>query len=133
MMLKPHSLGATFKRYYGYDFEGAHEAGADVKATGLVLAAQLEAFPDIVPKSLKALSELSIGNTVDISGKLKIDQHGDIVFNSGKKIDQPVWKNRGFVEWMDGKNFPKDTMRIAWECIASKGNTGQVMRSLRNE
>jgi hypothetical protein len=48
---------------------------------------------------------------VDFAGKFARNEKGEIIFNFGPPKGEPVHDNPGMLNWMEGKNFTRDTMR----------------------
>jgi len=108
------SLIAAHGFYHGDGFGGAHDAGADCRATLAVLDAMLDAgdVPDI--ETAIKWSNQPLPGFVDFGGKFKWD--GDqAVITIGKQAGTPVEHvDRGFLKWMlkPDKDFDEDTKAI---------------------
>jgi len=121
--MEPRTLVAAHKFYCGEKFEGAHDALADVRATVNVLKGQIRKYENedyetkdgqIVEKPIKndmtALYEFTHNKqSVDVTNRLKYTSEGDIVFNFGKYIGQPVGpvlsKDKQYYHWILEKDF----------------------------
>lgn len=121
--MEPRTLVAAYKFYCGEKLVGAHDALADVKATVAVLKGQINKYADedyetkdgqILEKPIKndmnALYEFTHNKqSVDVTNRLKYTSDGDIVFNFGKYIGQPVGpvlaKDKQYYHWILEKDF----------------------------
>lgn len=115
---EPRDLKTAVQFYCNKEHEGAHGAEADTLATFDVLEAQLEKYEDM-PTDIKELALLSnFGKPVlDLSGKFTTDDNGEILINFGPPKGQRAKDNISYLEWMASKNFPADTMRIAYRIM----------------
>ncbi len=133
--MEPRTLRAAYKFYLGKEFENAHDALSDVKATVDVLKGQLaryenEDFVDndgnIIEKPVKndmqQLHEFTNDlKIVDVTQRLKYDSNGVIVFNFGKYIGQPVAetlvKDRQYYNWILNKEFSHQVKKIVKKLV----------------
>lgn len=98
-------LGDVYKRYYGKEFENAHDALYDVHATIEVFKKQLEEIPDAINESdLTCISP---------EGFIKYNDRGDLVFKQGKyksKIVTEICKlDPNYIKWVVA-NFSRPTI-----------------------
>lgn len=103
----PNTLGEIYKRLFGEELDGAHNALIDIMATEKIL-------DKILPENLttvKEIDEFLQGDKmrVDFAGKLYKDKEGIVRYNFGKSKDKAVKEDKGFGNWMLGQSFPKDT------------------------
>jgi DNA polymerase III subunit epsilon len=117
----PRDLSAAHREFVGCDFDGAHDAGADVAATEAVLAAQLSRYADL-PRTVKALHAFCFpqkDGAVDRAGKI-VWRNNEACIGFGKKHNgQPLrLVDRGYLEWMLNGEFPADTKAIVREALA---------------
>lgn len=114
-----HSLIASYKRYYGVDYDTvygkAHGAKADTLANVDVMLAQLNelgiAFEDAeLPKYQAVGGDNS--NKVDLAGMLIRNDNGEVCYNFGKHKGQPVLQQRGYANWMLCENFHSSTKAV---------------------
>lgn len=128
--MEPRTLKAALKVYCNKELENAHDALADVRATVDVLRGQLKryegvdfidgdgyAHPTPVQNDVKALHSFTNDlNVVDVTQKLKFDNHGRIVFNFGKYMSQPVGKvlanDMQYFRWIQEKEFTHQVKKI---------------------
>lgn len=119
MFKEPRHLKAALRYYCDKELTDAHSAEADTRATKDVLFAQLERYDDL-PESIDELSKYSNPDGIkfaDISGKLKFNAEGEVVFNFGKLQDARVIDNKDYANWMLSRDFPPDTKRILEDLI----------------
>ncbi|HHH52116.1 MAG TPA: 3'-5' exonuclease [Bacteroidetes bacterium] len=121
--MEPRTLKAAYKYYVGGEFENAHDALADVRATIDVLAGQLKKYENedyvdndgnIIEKpvqnNIQKLHEFTNDlDIIDVTQRLKYDKNGTVVFNFGKYIGQPVAeilsKDKQYYNWILNKEF----------------------------
>lgn len=107
-MANPRDLSTLYEKYTGKKLEKAHDAMADVEATEVVLAAQLERHPNL-PRTPDKLHDAAWPNQADMTGKFKLDQDGTLRFNFGKHRGVAVKDApSGYVEWFLKSDFPDD-------------------------
>ena len=105
------TLSAASKFYLEETLEGAHGALADTMATLKVFNAQLGRYPDLPSDSSELEKYCNFGEgRVDISGKFKRNEKGEIVFAFGKNKGVVAKNDTGYLWWMAGANFSKDTI-----------------------
>ena len=110
---EPRTLAAAHKFYCGTEFENAHSALADTRATYNVLKAQLDHYSDL-ENDMEALSkESSFTRNVDFAGRFVYDDNGREVFNFGKykgmPVDAVLDRDPGYYGWMMNGDFPLNT------------------------
>lgn len=133
--MEPRTLRAAHKFYLNKEFENAHDAMADVKATINVLKGQLERYKDedfedndgnIIEKPIKndiaALHDFTNDlNIVDVTQRLKYDSNGVIIFNFGKYIGKPVaetlLKDKQYYNWILNKEFSHQVKKIVKKLV----------------
>lgn len=118
----PRDLAAALHEYCGRDHEKAHSAEADADAAIDVLLAQVEAHGDLRP-DVDALHEFCGGDeglAVDCAGKF-VMKGGAVTFafgkHDGRPLDDVARSDRGFLEWMLGKDFARDTKALVHEAL----------------
>ncbi len=133
--MEPRTLKAAHKFYVGQEFENAHDALADVKATINVLKGQLKMYENTdfenndgeivktpVKNDMDALhqftNDLSI---VDVTQRLKYNSEGVIIFNFGKYIGQPaaevLIKDKQYYNWILNKEFSHQVKKIVKKLV----------------
>ena len=117
--LSPRTLSAVHKRYTGEDFENAHDATADVKATKTVLQYQLQRIKDEKLNAADVMKTCGVPEgTADFFGKLKYLQDGRLAFNFGKHKDLAVLLNdetKQYATWIITQNFPNQVKTLLQE------------------
>lgn len=108
--LYPNTLGAIFKRMFGYEFENAHDAAADIDATLAVgLNLLIESGKETVNEAAKIYADKPIA---DFSGKLNYNEAGEICYAFGKFAGVPVVREPDYARWMLTGNFPETTKAV---------------------
>ncbi|HTY60058.1 MAG TPA: 3'-5' exonuclease [Bacteroidota bacterium] len=119
------TLAAAYKFYCSKNLEGAHDAGADVRATYEVFKKQLERYDDI-GTTLEELHAYSNSDAiVDYARKLKRNESGEIVYAFGKNRGKPVLDDPGYAEWMLEGDFPESTKNVLRKLLASRDLPGE--------
>lgn len=113
------SLTAAHGFYTGEGFDDAHDAGVDCLAALRVLHEMLVTGFVTVDSAIKWSNEPLPGD-VDFAGKFKWE--GDrAVITIGKQAGTPIEDvERGFLQWMLGKDFPADTKDIVRRFLAGE-------------
>ena len=127
--MEPRNLRAAYRFYCGgEDFENAHSAEADTRATYEVLKAQLDLYKEPAPyrehvlrNDIDSMSALVGRKYVDFAGHLIYDGSGEkgpehILVNFGKHKNTPVSevykKDFSYFDWIDKGSFPLDTKAV---------------------
>jgi DNA polymerase III subunit epsilon len=104
MKAEPRTLEATYKRFFGEEFQGAHSAESDILATIKILDKMEEFFK--LPISADELHKYAFAEdgSVDLEGKLKRNKNDEIVFTFGKYKDKTVQyvynTDSGYFDWI---------------------------------
>lgn len=107
----PHTLTSAYKYFLDKDLEDAHSAQADIEATAEVIIHQIDNYPDVVGTTLDEVCAASrYDGTVDLAGKIGIDDDGDYIYNIGKDKGKKIKDEPGFAQWMLTKDFPEETV-----------------------
>jgi len=115
------TLAAAYKFYCGKNLEGAHDAGADVRATLEVFKQQLEKYDDI-GSTLEELHRYSNSDAiVDYARKLTRNEKGEIVYAFGKNRGKKVLDDPGYAEWMLEGDFPESTKSVLRRLLSGSG------------
>lgn len=111
--MEPRDLTWASKFYCNYDHTYAHNARADAIVASNVLLAQIDKY-DGIPSTVEELALFcNDGNKLlDLSGKFRYNESGEIVFNFGKHKDEPAMSHADYLSWMLGSDFPADTKRL---------------------
>ncbi len=128
--MEPRTLNAALRFYCGQEMENAHDALADVKATLEVLKGQLsryegvdmidgegEIHPAPVINDMQKLHDFTNDlKTIDATQRLRYNGKGEVVFNFGKYIHQPVVevlaKDRQYYHWILNKEFSTQVKQL---------------------
>ena len=109
------TLVAAAKFYLDLDItELAHSAEVDTNATVDVSEAMLKKYEDL-PSEIDKLALFSNYDKeiIDLSGWFVPGVlPGEIVFARGKHVGQNILHHRDYLQWMIGKDFPEDTIKI---------------------
>ena len=113
---EPRTLSAAHKFYCGTEFDNAHSALADTRATYEVLKAQLDHYDDM-ENSVEALArESSFTKNVDFAGRFVYDDAGTEVFNFGKykgfSVAEVLRRDPSYYGWMMNGDFPLNTKQV---------------------
>ena len=110
---EPRTLAAAHKFYCGSEFDNAHSALADTRATYNVLKAQLDHYSDLENDMAALANESSFTKNVDFAGRFVYDESGREVFNFGKykgmPVDAVLDRDPGYYGWMMNGEFPLNT------------------------
>lgn len=114
--MEQRTLVAAYRFYCGKELNGAHSANADTMATLEVLESQLDRYPDL-QNDVDYLSEFSSGGrSLDLAGRIVLDDNDVPVFNFGKHKGRPVedvlHREPSFYSWIMQGEFPKNTKDV---------------------
>ncbi len=133
--MEPRTLRAALRFYCGEDLDNAHDALSDVRATVKVLDGQLKRYvngyyvdaegkekPVPFGKDVGSIYEfIRDHQSVDVTRKLRRTQNGEIVFNFGKYIGQPVGKvlyeDRQYFHWIQEKEFSVQVKKMTRQLL----------------
>ena len=126
-LMEPRTLGAAYKFYCNKDLENAHSAEADTLATYEILKAQVARYADKqvkdaegkisvpIKNDMAVLHEFSVGNMVDLAGRMIMSDKGEELFNFGKykgmKVKDTLLKDPMYYDWIMKGDFPHDTKK----------------------
>lgn len=121
--MDPRDLSAAYRKYCGEELVDAHTSGADVRASALILDAQLGVHSEL-PNDIEGLDEFCnppIPNAVDSDGRF-IWSDGEIVFNFGKyrsrTLSNVVADDPEYVQWVSTSDFPSDAKEVVRKALA---------------
>lgn len=126
-----HSLGATYERYIGKPFDGAHRSAADTAACVEVLRQQRQRHAEKLGAGLDALLVTSIERQrnperaertwLDHGRKFYADAAGTIHYGFGKYRGRPVFENKDtkdYLLWMrDKADFAPDVKTVVQQLL----------------
>ena len=105
---------------FGVPPHDAHTALDDIKATGQVIARQLERWPTVLPRELGRLHALQFPRdpaAIDPAGKFRWE-NGVPVINFGKHKGVSLQKvDRGYLQWMLHGDFESATRAVARDAL----------------
>lgn len=109
--LYPNTLSDIYRRFFGKELEGAHNALMDVIATKEILEYILAQHPELELNSPQDIDDFCQGTKrrVDMAGKMYKDEEGTIRWNFSKNKDKPVKEDKGFTQWVLNQDFPRET------------------------
>lgn len=126
-LMEPRTLSAAYKFYCNRDLENAHSAEADTLATYHILKAQIERYADKqvkdaegkvsipIKNDMNVLHDFSVGNMVDLAGRMVMSDKGEELFNFGKykgmKVKDTLLKDPMYYDWIMKGDFPQDTKK----------------------
>jgi len=126
-LMEPRTLGAAYKFYCNKELENAHSAEADTLATYHILKAQIARYADKqvkdaegkvstpIKNDMQVLHDFSVGNMVDLAGRMIMSDKGDELFNFGKykgmKVKDTLLKDPMYYDWIMKGDFPQDTKK----------------------
>jgi len=112
-IVKPRTLSDAVKFFGdGEKADNAHEAGADVCSSIIVLCGQLKNYPRL-PRSLVEIDSLCFPGRIDSDGKFSF-VHGVPTVNFGKYKGTPMRDvNADYYRWMLEQNFAPSTKDVA--------------------
>lgn len=119
------TLSAAVKFFLGREHDGAHGSFDDVDATIDVLNAQIDRYSEFKEMTAEQLALYSNNDRkmLDITGKFKYNDEGNIIFNFGKHKDEVAGKikysDKKYLEWMVAKtsNFHPSVKEIATKVL----------------
>ena len=139
--MEPRTLKAALRFYCGKDMENAHDAMADVRATVDVLKGQFEKYKNTnhidgdgnvtekpVQNDMDALHDFTQDTgTIDVTNRLKYNDHGEVVFNFGKYTGEPLKKvfkmEPNYAHWILNKEFSVQVKKIVRNILNEMKNS----------
>lgn len=120
----PRTLEFAYKFFCNKEPENAHRAADDVRMTKEIVKAQKENHSDLIGKTMDELCKTSFRNevVVDISGKLGVNDEGDVIWRFGKNKGRCVAEDPDYVSWVLSSDFPIDTKICLERAIAKNGS-----------
>ena len=114
-----HKLSTVYKKYTGVDFDDAHDACADAKATIEVFFHQLDIYDDIEDTN----EETSLATLLSPEGFVKLNEDGELIFCAGKYRDKRVvdicCSDMGYMVWLNDNGVltqpSKRAITVAWK------------------
>lgn len=133
--MEPRTLKAAVKYYCDREFEDAHDAMADVRATIDVLKGQIQMYQDVpytdpdgntqpppITGDIRQLHDFTNDmRVIDVTQKLKLDHKGVVVFNFGKYLGKPVAevlsRDKNYYHWILNKEFSHQVKQIVRKVV----------------
>jgi DNA polymerase-3 subunit epsilon len=116
------TLEAAVEFYTGATHEQSHDALGDVLATIHVVEAQLDRYGQI-PRDVPGLADLCYGHRVTADGRI-VWRDGVACLGFGAHSGVPLAtlarKNRGYLEWMLGRDFADDVKDVVRDALAGR-------------
>jgi len=114
--MEPRNLEAAYQFYCNKTLKDAHTAKADTVATWEILVAQTEKYNDL-EKTVDALHKFtSDETTLDLSGRIVLNNEKAPVFNFGKYKNHLVkdvfLKEPSYYDWMMNADFSMQTKKV---------------------
>lgn len=113
--MEPRTLTAAYRFYCGKELNDAHSAMGDTRATYEVLMGQLDKYEDL-PNDIEQLSRIGQKQTLDLAGRIALNENREAVYNFGKykgrKVEEIFQKDPGYYSWMMQGEFPQNTKDI---------------------
>ena len=110
--MEPRTLTGAYRFYCGKELEGAHGATADTRATLEVLKGQLARYPEL-ENDVEKLSKVGQRQTLDLAGRVALDDNGEPVFNFGKykgmSVSDVLKRDPGYYSWILNSDFTLNT------------------------
>ena len=126
-LMEKRNLAAALQFYCQKDLKDSHTAEADTEACMDVLFAQIERYENqpvvdglhkplgTIKNDMDELNKLTSSDTVDLSGRMTLNNKGEAVFNFGKHRGKPVLtvfkEEPSYYDWMMNGDFTLDTKR----------------------
>lgn len=126
-LMEKRNLTAAYRFYCQQELEGAHSAMADTQAAIEVLEAQVARYEHqtvsdakgnvlgTIENDMAQLSELTTSSTVDLAGRIALNEQQLPVFNfgkhKGKLVSEIFKKDPSYYDWIMKSDFPLDTKR----------------------
>ncbi len=128
--MEPRNLKAALRFYCNKEIEDAHDAMADVRATIDVFKGQLKMYdavdykdddghltPAPIRNDIQALHDFTQDTgTIDVTNRLKYNDKGEVIFNFGKYLGEPVLKvlekEYNYGHWILSKDFSVQVKKV---------------------
>ncbi len=113
--MEKRDLSAAYRFYCNKEIDNAHSAEDDILATIEVLNSQVLKYS--LEKDVSSLDDFcryeNEKDTIDMDGKFRRDESGEVVFTFGTNRGKKVKENLGMLKWMLDKDFKEDTKEHA--------------------
>lgn len=102
-------LSDAYLYYCGEELQNGHRASTDTEATEKIFEKMLEQYNDIGQNAEEVNEYCGFKNMIDLAGKFKRNEKGEIIFTFGKYKNEPVSKYPDYQNWILNNDFPSDT------------------------
>ncbi len=137
--MEPRTLKAAVKFYCDREFEDAHDALEDVRATIDVLSGQIDKYKGVdlkdgdgevisepVRPDVQQLHDFTNDiRVLDATQRLRYDEKGQVVFNFGKytgqSVKEVITRDPNYYQWMMTKDFSVQVKRILYDIHEGNG------------
>ncbi|MBK9961102.1 MAG: 3'-5' exonuclease [Saprospiraceae bacterium] len=138
--MEPRTLKAAYQFYCGKEMQNAHDAMEDIRATIEVLKGQLDRYKetDFIEEDGQTISRPIVNDmqvlhdftndlkTLDATQRLKYNEQGEVVFNFGKYVGQPVakilYEDRNYYHWIQEKEFSVQVKKMSAKLLKEYEN-----------
>lgn len=118
------SLEDVVRLLFEEDMENAHDAGADVSYTYMVLQELKRRNEGEFPSKADEINNFLYPGFVDREGKLRWNEDGQAEFTFGKlngwSIEDAVMYEKGYLQWICKQDFPEDFKQICREALVGR-------------
>lgn len=121
-LVNSNRLADTYRRYYGHDFENAHDASADTEATIDVFMAQLDKYGDYIPIGhtdnviAESIRKTTASTSASPEGFCDYTDSGDLRFRVGKykfvTTNEICQRDPGYIKWLFQPNNGQNIITI---------------------
>jgi DNA polymerase-3 subunit epsilon len=111
---EPRTLTGAVKKFLNKNIENAHQAKADVQQTADIFFKQMDLWFSDDDLELVSESTTDMSNKIDLSGKLKMDADGEVIFTFGKhnnkRLSRVFVEDPSYLSWfINNTEFPSDS------------------------
>lgn len=116
-MMEQRNLAAAYQFYCGKNLDNHHSAEDDTRATYEVFQAQLEKYSQLGTEveQICSVAGNPNGKSVDIAGRMVLNDKDEEVFNFGKykgqRVTDVLKKDPAYYSWMMNGDFPTHTKK----------------------
>jgi DNA polymerase III subunit epsilon len=123
--MEPRTLEAAYRFYCNEELKHAHSAEGDINATFEVFEAQLKKYEGAgkFENNVESLHKFTnMFNTVDLAGRMVLNEKGEEIFNfgkhKGKRVTDVFDAEPSYYSWFDKADFSRQTKAVLkqlWE------------------
>ncbi len=133
--MEPRTLKGAYRFYCDKNLEDAHDALIDIRATVEVLKGQLKKYegldlededgnhyPSPIKNDMQAIHDfVNDMKYIEPTQKLILNNEGEVVFNFGKYVNQPVGptlsKDRNYFNWIQNMEFSSQVKQMCKQLV----------------